>query len=117
MRGAFDAAVSLDVIEHLYLPRELAKKAMELLRPGGTLVLSTPYHGYLKNLALAVTGRLDKHFTALRDHGHIKFFSTSTLAALLAEAGFEEVAFSYRGRFPFLWKSMVVRATKPAERA
>ena len=42
-------------------------------------MLSTPYHGYLKNLALAVSGRMDRHFTALHVGGHIKFFSIETL--------------------------------------
>jgi hypothetical protein len=29
-------------------------------------------HGYLKNLALAVSGNLDRHVAALWDHGHVK---------------------------------------------
>jgi 2-polyprenyl-3-methyl-5-hydroxy-6-metoxy-1,4-benzoquinol methylase len=113
LRERFDAVVSLDVIEHLYFPRELARRAMELLCPGGTLILSTPYHGYVKNVALAITGRLDRHFAALRDHGHIKFFSGRTLTALLREAGFIEIAHFSCGRLPMLWKSMVVRARRP----
>ena len=113
LRERFDVVVSLDVIEHLYAPRELATRAMELLRPNGVLFVSTPYHGYVKNVALAVTGRLDAHFTALWDHGHIKFFSKKTLASMLTDAGFVGVTFFTCGRLPMLWKSMVVRATKP----
>jgi 2-polyprenyl-6-hydroxyphenyl methylase/3-demethylubiquinone-9 3-methyltransferase len=36
--------------------------------------VTTPYHGYVKNLALAVTGQLDRHWQPWRDGGHIKFF-------------------------------------------
>jgi len=74
------------------------------------LIVSTPYHGYLKNLALAVTGKLDAHFTALWDGGHIKFFSRSTLEQMLREEGFDVQAFVGAGRWPFLWKSMLMKA-------
>jgi hypothetical protein len=48
---------------------------LALLSPGGVAFISTPNHGYLKTLALAVTGKMDAHFTASWDGGHIKFFS------------------------------------------
>ena len=86
------------------------------LRTGGTIVLTTPYHGYLKNLALALSGKLDDHFTALWDGGHIKFWSRRTLIRLLQEFGFEVREFRGAGRVVWLWKSMVVRAaTGPRE--
>src|SRR5438105_304699 len=47
---AFDAAVAMEVVEHLYSPRELPRFARGALRVGGYLIVSTPYHGYLKNL-------------------------------------------------------------------
>lgn len=109
----FDAVVALEVIEHLYSPRDFLDRAREALRPGGLLVLSTPYHGYLKNVALAVSGRLDAHFTALWDGGHIKFWSRRTLTALLVERGLEPIGFRGTGRAPWLWKSMVVTARRP----
>jgi 2-polyprenyl-6-hydroxyphenyl methylase/3-demethylubiquinone-9 3-methyltransferase len=31
--------------------------------------LSTPDHGYLKNLALALSGKIDSHLSALWDDG------------------------------------------------
>lgn len=112
--GRADLVLSTEVVEHLYAPRAFARNCAGLLRPTGRLVLSTPYHGYLKNLALAVTGKLDDHFTALWDHGHIKFWSRRTLSALLAEAGLEVTGFHGVGRAPLLWKSMVVVA-RPVE--
>ena len=76
--------------------------------------MSTPYHGYWKNLALALTGKMDSHFTALWDHGHVKFWSIRTLGELLAEAGFVNVRFERIGRVPALAKSMIAIAQKPA---
>jgi len=111
----WDLVVSSEVVEHLYSPRCFVNNIFQLLRPGGAFILSTPYHGYLKNLALALTGKLDNHFTVLWDGGHIKFWSYKTLAILLEEAGFVVTRFYGAGRFPFLWKSMVIVARKPAE--
>ena len=110
---AFDAVVSTEVVEHVYSPRQWATAAYASLKPGGVLICSTPYHGYLKNCALALSGKLDAHFTALWDGGHIKFWSRRTLTALLQEAGFQPLAFRGAGRFPWLWKSMLLVARKP----
>lgn len=108
----FDVVVTTEVIEHVYAPRKLVENAFEALRPGGDLILTTPYHGYVKNLALALTGKFDAHFTALWDGGHIKFWSQRTLTILLREARFTELKFYGTGRCPLLWKSTVVSAKK-----
>jgi 2-polyprenyl-6-hydroxyphenyl methylase/3-demethylubiquinone-9 3-methyltransferase len=73
-----------------------------------------PYHGYWKNLTLALTGRMDAHFTALWDHGHIKLWSLRTLGQFLQEAGFQAPRFLRIGRVPPLAKSMIAMARKPA---
>jgi 2-polyprenyl-3-methyl-5-hydroxy-6-metoxy-1,4-benzoquinol methylase len=109
----FDVVISTEVVEHVYMPRLWAAAAFQALKPGGLLICSTPYHGYLKNCALAFSGKLDSHFTALWDGGHIKFWSRSTLSTLLQEAGFDVEAFRGAGRFPWLWKSMLIAARKP----
>ena len=110
----WDVVVSTEVVEHLYAPRDFVRQVAHLLAPEGTLVLSTPYHGYLKNVALALTGALDAHFTALWDGGHIKFWSYRSLKALLGEFGFTDFEFRGAGRLPWLWKSMVVVCRKRA---
>ena len=117
LRREFDLVVGLEVIEHLFDPRLFLHRVFQVLRPGGLLVLSTPYHGYLKNVALALAGRLDAHFTVLWDGGHIKFFSWHTLRVRLEETGFGDLRFRGAGRFPYLWKSMVVSARRPDARA
>lgn len=106
----FDAVVSTEVIEHLFAPHLLPLYARGTLRAGGYLVVTTPYHGYLKNLVLSIFDKWDTHHTPLWHGGHIKFWSRRTLSALLAENGFKVIAFSGVGRFPYLWKSMVLVA-------
>lgn len=112
--GPMDLIISTEVIEHLYDPKAFLRNAYCLLKPGGILVLTTPYHGYLKNLLLAAAGKLDQHFTVMWDHGHIKFWSRKTLEEALAEAGFRDVAMRGAGRLPWMWKSMVIRARRSA---
>jgi 2-polyprenyl-6-hydroxyphenyl methylase/3-demethylubiquinone-9 3-methyltransferase len=109
----FDIVVSTEVVEHLYDPGAWARTCLGALRPGGVLVCSTPYHGYLKNLALALTNGWDHHLNPLWFGGHIKFFSARSLARLLREAGFTDTCFCGAGRLPGLWKSMVMRAQRP----
>lgn len=107
----FEIVISTEVIEHLYSPRTYMQLIQKTLRPQrGHLILSTPYHGYLKNLALALTDKMDVHYTALWDGGHIKFWSRKTLTVLLEEFDFQVTDFRGAGRLPYLWKSMIVRA-------
>ena len=113
--GRFPVVLSLEVVEHVYAPRDYARTLFDLVEPGGTAIISTPYHGYWKNLALAVSGKLDRHFSALWDHGHIKFWSMETLTSLLNEAGFRDVRFRRVGRIPPLAKSMIAVARKPGK--
>lgn len=111
--GVFDAVISLEVIEHVMWPRAFADVAYRSLKPGGHALISTPYHGYWKNLALALTGKMDDHFTALWDGGHIKFWSERTLTRLLSEQGFTQIRFLRVGRIAPLAKSMVAIARRP----
>lgn len=108
----FDTVISTEVIEHLFSPHLLPRFAHACLKEGGYLVVSTPYHGYLKNLALSIADGWDKHLTALQHGGHIKFWSKKTLTQLLAANGFEVVAFHGAGRLPYLWKSMLLVAKR-----
>ena len=110
--GQFDLVISSDVIEHLYRPSDLLEAAASQLKPGGQILLGTPYHGYLKNLLLAATGKLDAHFSALHDGGHIKFFSVNTLSKLLRLHGFDNLSFTFYGRAAWLWKNMICHARK-----
>ena len=110
--GAFSLVVSLEVLEHCYDPRRLARTVFDTLEEDGLGFISTPYHGYWKNLMLAIAGKWDDHLTALWDGGHIKFFSLRTLRMLLEEAGFRHITFLRVGRIPPLAKSMVAVVQK-----
>lgn len=108
----FDVVVSTEVIEHLFAPHLLPRYAHAVLKDTGRLILTTPYHGYLKNLALVLLDHWDTHHTPLWHGGHIKFWSRKTLTRLLHDNGFAVTAFGGVGRLPYLWKSMVLVAEK-----
>jgi 2-polyprenyl-3-methyl-5-hydroxy-6-metoxy-1,4-benzoquinol methylase len=108
----FDAIVASEVVEHLYSPAEFLDNCHSLLKKNGILALSTPYHGYLKNLLLALAGKLDAHLQADHEGGHIKFWSRRSLTKELEAHGFRIVRIVGCGRIPFLWKSMAVKAVK-----
>jgi 2-polyprenyl-3-methyl-5-hydroxy-6-metoxy-1,4-benzoquinol methylase len=107
----FDIVIAVEVIEHLFYPKELVRSSKKCLKPNGGLILTTPYHGYLKNLVMAATGKMDNHFTALWDGRHIKFFSVPTMKDLLKSENYTNIKFKFAGRFPYLWKSMLCYST------
>ena len=110
--GQFDAVVSLEVVEHCFWPRKFAHSVSQLLKPGGLALISTPYHGYLKNLLLALSGKLEAHWDPLWDGGHIKFWSKSSLTTLLTEQGLTVETIYPVGRIAPLAKSMIAVAKK-----
>jgi 2-polyprenyl-3-methyl-5-hydroxy-6-metoxy-1,4-benzoquinol methylase len=111
--GQFPMVISFEVVEHVFYPRKYAKCVYDLLQPGGTAFISTPFHGYWKNLLIALTGKFDSHTAPLWDYGHIKFWSEVTLTKLLEEVGFKVERFLRVGRIPILAKGMVAIAKKP----
>jgi SAM-dependent methyltransferase len=80
-----------------------------VLEPGGHLILTTPFHGRLKNLAIALFA-FSTHFNP--DHYHIRFYDRRGLASSLKCAGFAPRQLSGIGRsWPF-WKLFFVVAAK-----
>jgi 2-polyprenyl-6-hydroxyphenyl methylase/3-demethylubiquinone-9 3-methyltransferase len=111
---AFDAIIAVELIEHLYSPRQFARRVHEALSPGGVFIVTTPYWGYTKNIILALSNRMDRALTALWEGGHIKHWSFKTLRKLLETHGFEYVAFHGVGRpIPYCWSGMVMVVCKP----
>ena len=106
----FDLIVSSEVIEHLINFPIYLQEAYRVLKPGGKLILTTPYHGLLKNLLLCFFA-FDKHFCNYKV-GHIRFFTNKNLKHVVSQCGFRNIKFKGLGRFPFLSKSIVLTAEK-----
>lgn len=109
---SFDLIISTEVIEHLYSPKSFVKLCQEILQTGKykEIIFTTPYHGYFKNLVLSIFNKWDSHLDPLWEGGHIKFWSRNTITQLFRNANFNVIGFVGCGRFPYMWKSMLVHA-------
>jgi SAM-dependent methyltransferase len=105
----FAAAWCTEVLEHLFDVHMALAELNRTLRPNGLLVLTTPYHGLIKNLAIAVAG-FERHYDPYISH--IRFFTQQSLEACLQRAGFHVEAWSAFGRRWPLWMSFFVIARK-----
>jgi 2-polyprenyl-3-methyl-5-hydroxy-6-metoxy-1,4-benzoquinol methylase len=98
----FDVIVSSEVIEHLENPRAVAREWFRLLRPGGTLVFSTPNNESWRALiALLFRG----HFVYFSDScypAHITALLRKDIERILTEAGFSmpDFIFTNMGGIP-----------------
>lgn len=108
----FDAVVSIEVIEHCPSVSSFCKGLARSIKPGGLGIVTTPYHGYIKNLAIALLGKGDAHYNPLWEGGHIKFFSPKTLTEAMHAARLNVLGIDYVGRVPVLAKSMVMSVQK-----
>ena len=109
----FDAVVAIDLIDHVQMPRKMIETALAALKPGGLLAITSPFHGYVKNLLLALGGRFDSRWDPLLDHGRMKFFSRATLTALLTEFDLRDLHFETIGRIPTFARSMLISVKTP----
>jgi 2-polyprenyl-3-methyl-5-hydroxy-6-metoxy-1,4-benzoquinol methylase len=107
----FDTIISTEVIEHLYNPEAFVAFCRQQLKPGGEIIITTPYHGYLKNLVLSIFNKWDSHLDPFWLGGHIKLWSRKTLSKALTNGGFRVTGFKGCGRLPYLWMSMIVKGT------
>lgn len=91
----FDVIVSAEVIEHLENPRAVAREWFRLLRPGGTLIFSTPNNESWRSLiALLLRG----HFVYFSDTcypAHITALLRKDIERILNEAGFSQPKFVF----------------------
>lgn len=110
--GGVDVVVASEVIEHMFAPTKFLENLRRTLKPGGHVILTTPYHGFFKNLAISLVNGWDNHFMVHHEGGHIKFYSPKTLKAVMRETGFDEFEFRGLGRAPLIWAGMAMRGRK-----
>mgnify|MGYP000870951935 FL=1 len=78
----FDTITAIEVIEHVYSPETFINEIKYIMNKKTNLIISTPYHGYFKNLLISILGKFDSHLNPLWEHGHIKFWSIKTFAPI-----------------------------------
>lgn len=108
----FDFITSFEVIEHQYLPDLFLKNISKLLKINGYFLVSTPFHGYIKNLLISLLNKHDSHYNPMWRHGHIKFFSMKTFKKTLNNCGFKIIKHKFSGRFYPISSSMIFLCKK-----
>jgi 2-polyprenyl-6-hydroxyphenyl methylase/3-demethylubiquinone-9 3-methyltransferase len=109
--ASFDLVWAGETIEHVPDTAGWLSEVRRVLRPGGILLLSTPAHGRLKMLALALSARaFDAHFDPRTDH--LRFYSARTLALLLEDFGFEAIEVRAVGGLPGVWRTLLAAAVR-----
>jgi 2-polyprenyl-6-hydroxyphenyl methylase/3-demethylubiquinone-9 3-methyltransferase len=81
------------------------------MRSGASLILSTPAHGPLTRLGLALSRRrFERHFDPRADH--LRFYTPRTLTRLLEDFGFEQVEMREAGGVPGARRALLASAVR-----
>jgi len=95
--GSFDLVTSLGLVEYLENPYAFAREAHRVLRPDGTLILTTPNNESWRSLiSFVVRG----HFAAFPPRGvniNLTALVRSDFERILRFAGFSGICFTYTG--------------------
>lgn len=89
----FDCLIAADVLEHLVDPWDALRRAVELVRPGGKVIVSVPnilFVGAL--LRLVRERRWPRDDEGVFDRTHLRWFSRTDAEDLLRQAGLSELA-------------------------
>jgi SAM-dependent methyltransferase len=101
---AVDVVWAGEVLEHVADVTGLLAEVRRVLRWGGRLLVTTPYHGRVAVATLALRGGFEAHFDPRSDH--LRFFSARTLRAMLADAGFADVDIRAVGGPPLFHRAL-----------
>jgi len=107
--NTFDAVWASEVIEHVADTARWLSEVRRVLRPGGRLLVTTPFHGRVKNVAIALA-RFERHFDPTGQH--LRFYTRRSLRDLLEAFGFGEVAIEAASGPPLLRESLHARARR-----
>lgn len=87
--GLFDVVVAGEVIEHQIDTVNFLMECRRVLRPGGSLLLTTPNLAYWRNV-IQWFRKQQFYFVDHRagENGHVRYFAPRTAVKLLSECGF-----------------------------
>jgi 2-polyprenyl-3-methyl-5-hydroxy-6-metoxy-1,4-benzoquinol methylase len=107
LKHKFDTIICLDVLEHLINPENVIQSVYKKLNKGGTFIASVPYHGLVKNLAIALFD-FDNHYHYT--DWHVRFFTEKMFKELLSD--FKKIKIIKIGRYYPLYKNMIAVCEK-----
>jgi SAM-dependent methyltransferase len=99
-----------EVLEHVADTDHLLLEVRRVLRPGGRLLVTVPFHGRVKAALIGLL-RFDEHFDPAGQH--LRFYTRASLTTTLERAGFEDVRVRPWGGAPPLRTGLTARARRP----
>jgi SAM-dependent methyltransferase len=93
--GSVDLVWCSEVLEHIPDVGATLNEVRRVLKPGGRLLLTVPFHNRALAAAIALT-RFESHFDPLGQH--VRFFTRRSLMAALLAAGFNMITTQRRRR-------------------
>ncbi len=97
--AALDGVTLIEVIEHIIRAEDLVAELNRVIRPGSGLIVTTPNVVHWTYRIRALTGHPPK-----QEGYHYRFFTRSTLASTLADAGFALDGYASFGKQSILTK-------------
>jgi ubiquinone/menaquinone biosynthesis C-methylase UbiE len=86
--GTFEVVWCSEVLEHLFDTAFALREMHRILKPGGRLLVTVPYHGRFKNILIALFN-WDEHFVP--STSHIRFYTNRSLARIVRAAGLHSI--------------------------
>jgi SAM-dependent methyltransferase len=99
-----------EVLEHVADTDHLLLEARRVLRPGGRLLATVPFHGRVKAALIGLL-RFEQHFDPAGQH--LRFYTRTSLATTLDRAGFTDVRVRPWGGAPPLRTGLTAWARRP----
>lgn len=107
-RNHFDTIFAGELIEHLPNPGKFLINAKKALKPGGTIVLSTPNTYGLNKIIRAIQFRTNQ---PPENTDHTMYFTPKNLESLANKCGLRLIKVEY-AYFPFVKESLLVKLNK-----
>jgi len=87
--ASFDALILSEVLEHLVEPWTVLERVARLVRPGGTVLASSPNLAHWRVIAGLARGRFELADQGVFDRTHMRWFTPASFRAMFEQAGFE----------------------------
>lgn len=104
--GAVDVVWASEVLAFVPDSARVLSEVRRVLRPGGRLLVTTPFHGRVRALVRGLDADLDPLGAALR------FYTRRSLRAALESFGFDEISVRGAGGAPLLRETLLARAQR-----
>ena len=102
--ASFDVLTCVNVLQHVADTQSLLSEAWRVLTPHGLLAVAVPFHGRLRNLLVALSS-FERHHDPLEPV--LRFYTATSLRAVLTDLGFEQVEVTARGGAPLLRETLI----------